>query len=105
MVVHFANRKYVLFQSFNYKSNVAFANDKCYEKSCFWIICKYSKESLGRHDFTNIIDPQTSKITSKTSQKCFSENFKTFSVFTKYLFSNLCSETGLFETNNVKIYK
>ena len=27
-----------------------------------------------------------------------------YEMFTKYLFSNLCSETGLFETNNVKIY-
>ena len=38
------------------------------------------------------------------SQKCFSKNFKMFSLFTKYLFSNLCFENGLFETNNVKTY-
>ena len=40
----------------------------------------------------------------KKSQKCFSGKFKTFSLFTKYLFSNLCSETGLFKPNYVKIY-
>ena len=33
----------------------------------------------------------------------FSENFRKFYLFIKYLFANLCSESGLFETNNVKI--
>ena len=40
----------------------------------------------------------------RKSQKYFSGNFKTFSLFTKYLFPNFYSETGLFEPNYVKMY-